>query len=252
MVTRFSLASHYTGWGLHRVKQRAPVLLLAKCLKDNGAALLGHVLHRAQSAHFTIVIGSLKRIGVSTRLVRRNNLIDRASSSLIPLRGNYVYYALGRSLTLRLHSVSQRNHFSRVVVRTDNVYRPNPVTRAVYTVPRLCPKRRRTLPQLSYVTAIISTIQVTSRFHNNLSLLGRQVTSSSLRDLIVRRIRFYGVVLLGGTSSIPPSRLNHVARILEALRPHTRVLPYSRYNVSLRHVVGSHLFSFRTATASTT
>ncbi len=233
--------------------RRLPILLLANCLNTNGAAILGGVLHGRRKCGFTILIGSVNRIGVSTRLVTRNNIIARRSSDLMTLRGKYVYYALGISLTGRLYSLTGVRRFSCVIIRTDNVYRPLPVTRAVYSVPLVRrPFINRIVPILSYVTAIMSTGQVISRFSSNSTLVGSGVSRRSVRGLIVRRVRFYGIVLLGGSSLIASRREGCVASVVRTLRPATRIVPYSFNGVSLDGVINAKVFSFGTITASTT
>lgn len=223
---------------------RIPILLLANCLNDNGAALLGGVLTGGGNVGFTIVIGSVNRIGVSTTLVRGNNIMNRGSSSLISLRGKYVYYALGVSLMRRLGRVMSVGHFSCVMVRTDNVYRPTPVTRAVYSVPSLNPRCvGGNVLHLSDVIAMISTLHVGSRFTGNSSLVGPGLSRRSLTSLIVRRVRFYGVVLLGGTTSMRPGRLRRLGRVVHTVRPGTRVFRYGCNSMSLSLVIGARGFS---------
>lgn len=225
------------------------MLLLANCLNDKGAALIGRVLSGGHNVGFTIVIGSVNRIGVSTSLVRGKKVMKGGSRDLMTLRGNYVYYALGVSLIRRVSSVVGRRHFSCVIVRTDKIYRPTPVTRAVYSVSDVkgaCKKYH-----LSYVIAIMSTLHLRDRFSYNGSLAYGNVSRRSVRGLVVRRVRFYGIMLLGGTSRIGHSRLRHVGRVVHALRPTTRVVRYSCTSTSLSGVVCARTFSFRHATAST-
>lgn len=231
---------------------RVPMLLLANCLNDNGAALMGRVLSGGHNVGFTIVIGSVNRIGVSTSLVRGNNIIKGGRRDLMTLRGNYVYYALGASLVRRVFRVVGVRHFSCVIVRTDNVYRPRPVTRALYSVPRV----KKTCAgcnvyHLSYVAAMISTLHLRDRFSYKSSLAHGNVSRRSVRGLVVRRVRFYGVVLLGGTTRMRPRRLGHVGRVVHALRPNTRVVRYGCTSMSLSGVVRARLFGFRHTTAST-
>lgn len=144
-------------------------------------------------------MGSVNRIGVSTSLVRGNNTIARGSRGLIPLSGNYVYYALGISLVGRVVDLTSDKGFSCVLVRTSNVYRPNPVTNSVYVLSNASPRiRLPTITCLSGVAAIISTGEVTSRFNTNSSLLGGSVSRRSVRGLLIRRVRCYAAVVLGG------------------------------------------------------
>lgn len=228
------------------------MLLLANCLKDKGAALLGCLLDGHRNVGFTIVIGSVNRVGVSTRLVRGSNVINRGRRDLITLRGNYVYYALHASLVRRVFRLVGVRHFSCVIVRTDNIYRPRPVTRAVYSVPRLnntCAGCKAY--HLSGVIAMISTLHLRDRFSNNGRLAQGSLRRRSVTGLLVRRVRFYAAILLGGMSRIAPRRQRHVGDVVHALRPHTRVVRYSCTGMSLSGVINAHHFSCTQITAST-
>lgn len=188
--------------------QNVPIAVVAKFLKDKGAALLGRVLAGGRGLGMTILIGRFNSVSVSDRL------LISISRSVIRLDGNYVYYAVGSNLMRTICGIlRQTSGISCLIVRAAKMTSPLPVLLAFLNA------RLQSLAQLSSIVALMSTSTFTPSLFSDRTTLGRVACNS--------------VVLLGGASLITRAAIRGLRTRVRDVGRKTHVVHYRGTTIPL-------------------